>query len=198
MIPGVAPLILAAAGGLALGIAVAILRGFGPRYRVGRLLAVVPKVSVAEALQLAGRGRASLRPDRGPDRQRRRVRGPGPPPPRLSPDLDALAPVAGPGAWTPLEEPTVESVPFTVGEGLDDIAVDGPSLGAGLVVVAAGERRAWSATWASERPTTSRGNAELRLRIEYLSSIDHATVLGVSGSRRGRRGRRSAPASDGR
>ena len=53
-----APLLLAAAGAVALGIAVAILRSFGPRYRVGRLLAAVPLVPVAEAVRIAEAGEA--------------------------------------------------------------------------------------------------------------------------------------------
>ena len=43
---------------LALGVAVAILRSFGPRYRVGRLLAAAPRVPVAEAVRLAEAGEA--------------------------------------------------------------------------------------------------------------------------------------------
>ena len=46
------------AGVVALGIAAAILRGFGRGYRIGRLLAVAPRLSVAEAVQLAESGRA--------------------------------------------------------------------------------------------------------------------------------------------
>ena len=51
--PGVAPLLLAAAGVAAFAVALAVLRSFGPRYRVGRLLAVAPRVSVADALAAA-------------------------------------------------------------------------------------------------------------------------------------------------
>ena len=58
MIPGVAPLLLAAAGLFALGVAAAVLRSFGPRYRVGRLLAAAPRVSVADAARLAESGEA--------------------------------------------------------------------------------------------------------------------------------------------
>ena len=50
------PLLVAAAGVVALGLGVAILRSFGPRYRVGRLLAVVPAVPIAEAVRIANAG----------------------------------------------------------------------------------------------------------------------------------------------
>ena len=50
------PLLLAAAGVLALVIGSAVLRTFGPRFRVGRLLATTPRVTIAEALELAASG----------------------------------------------------------------------------------------------------------------------------------------------
>ena len=53
------PLLLVAAGLVALGAAVVTLRSFGPRYRVGRLLAATPTVTVAEARELAASGDAA-------------------------------------------------------------------------------------------------------------------------------------------
>ncbi|HYL40456.1 MAG TPA: hypothetical protein VET90_04040, partial [Candidatus Binatus sp.] len=52
------PMVPAVLGVLALVAALAILRSFGPRYRVGRLLATAPAVSVAEAVRLATSGEA--------------------------------------------------------------------------------------------------------------------------------------------
>jgi hypothetical protein len=49
----VTPLIPIAVGLVALAIGIAILRSFGPRFRVGRILAVAPIVSIAEARGLA-------------------------------------------------------------------------------------------------------------------------------------------------
>src|SRR4029079_10299966 len=57
MIRPVSPLLLAAAGVLAFVLGGAILRTFGPRYRVGRLLATTPQVTIAEALEIAASGR---------------------------------------------------------------------------------------------------------------------------------------------
>jgi hypothetical protein len=178
MIPGVAPLILAAAGGLVLGVALAILRGFGAGYRVGRLLAVAPKVSVAEALRLAASA------------ELRYVRIDG----RIDSDAEFEdqdhRPLVyrrttlhwrrspGRGAWVELEAPRIETVPFRVSEGLDELTVDGASLGAGLVVVAR-ESVGRVRDLGDRAPDDVPPDAEVRLRIEYLSSVDHATVLGV-------------------
>src|SRR4051794_135075 len=56
MIRAVTPLLLAAAGVLALGLGGVVLRTFGARYRVGRLLATTPSVTIAEAIELAASG----------------------------------------------------------------------------------------------------------------------------------------------
>ena len=56
MIPVVIPLVLIAAGGAAVVLGAAVLRSLGARYRVGRLIASTPRVSVAEARALAAAG----------------------------------------------------------------------------------------------------------------------------------------------
>ena len=181
------PLLLGAAGVLALGIAAAILRSFGPRYRVGRLLAVVPQRPVAEAIRIAEAG------------ETRYVRIDG----RIDSDAefedDAHRPLVlrrttlewrpAPGggghandrSWRLLTEPSLELAPFVVREGLDEIAVDAATLTAGLIVVPRvstgkvgdlgdlGER-------ALEHVTP---DAEAQMTVEHVSSVEHATVLGV-------------------
>ena len=125
------PLLLAAAGVVALIAAGLTLRTFGSRYRVGRLLATTPKVTVGEAVEMARAGkRAYVRVDgridseddfEGPDHQPlvlRRVR------------LE----VRDGRRWRPFEDHR-QVVPFTVNEGLDTIAIDTEALDAGLVVV---------------------------------------------------------------
>ena len=176
MIPGVAPLLLAAAGVVALGIAAIILRSFGPRYRVGRLLAVVAPVSVAEAIRLAEAGEA------------RYVRVDG----RIDSDAEfedadhrplvlrrtriEWRPANG-RSWTHFDT-HLEAVPFVVREGLDDIGVDAERLEDGLLVTpreSVGEARDIEAmTDAGIDP-----GAQARLRVELVSSVDHAAVLGV-------------------
>src|SRR5436305_15237454 len=51
--PGAIPIVLAVLGALLLAAGVVILRTLGPGYRVGRLLATVRSVSVAEAREMA-------------------------------------------------------------------------------------------------------------------------------------------------
>ena len=53
MIAAVIPLAFLTAGLVALAAGAVVLRSFGPRYRIGRLLATAPRVTVAEAVQLA-------------------------------------------------------------------------------------------------------------------------------------------------
>ena len=173
MIPGVTPLLLAAAGVFALGVAGLILRTFGPRYRVARLLATTPRVSVAEAKQLAGGARAAyIRVDgridsdedfEGPDHQPlvfRRVR------------LERRD-----GArWLPFEDHR-QVVPFTVNEGLDTIGVDVDALDRGLVVVER-ESVGTAADLAERVPAGTPPATPVRARIEQVSSVEHAIVLG--------------------
>jgi hypothetical protein len=172
----VAPLLLTVVGFAALLTASAILRSFGPRYRIGRLLAVAPKVSVAEARALAEAG------------TKRYVRVDG----RIDSDQDwedaDHRPLvlrrtgyewrpAGGGRWRRFDA-ELEVVPFVVREGLDEIAVDASSIGDGLVTVPrqrvghAGDLEAMTA--AGINPA-----AEARMDVGYVSTVDHAAVLGV-------------------
>lgn len=173
-----APLLLAAAGVVALGIAAAILRSFGPSYRVGRLLAVVPQVPIAEAVRLAQSGeRRYVRVDGRIDSDAefedehhrplvlRRIR------------IEWRSP-AGSGPWSPAGEPTVELAPFVVREGLDEIDVDGAALNDGLVVVP----RVSSGVVADlgdRAPADAPPDAPARVVVQQVSSVEHATLLGV-------------------
>ncbi len=191
MIPGVGPLLLGAAGVLALGVAVAILRSFGPRYRVGRLLAVVPSIPIAEAVRLAESGEVRyVRIDGRIDSEAefedehhrplvlRRTSLQW----RPAPPSGALAGSArrggGDAGWRPVSEPEVRLAPFVVREGLDEIDVDAPALAEGLIVVPRvstgrvgdlGERA----------PADAAPEGDARMVVEQVSSVEHATVLGV-------------------
>jgi hypothetical protein len=191
------------AGLVSIGLGSLLLRTYGVRVRVGRLLAVTPAVEIAEARALATAG------------VRRYVRVEG----RLDaddpfPDEQARPLVfrrrrlemhRGRG-WAVLGERRA-AVPFRVREGLDEIDVDVDALDEGLVTLvresvgtAAEAAAAVStattaatpavegisgppateapiaapATLASLPPTTP-----VRLRVEQLSSVEHTTVLGV-------------------
>jgi hypothetical protein len=177
----VGPLLIGAAGVLALGVAFAILRSFGPRYRVGRLLAVVPQITVAEAVRIAEAG------------ETRYVRVDGRIDSEAEFEDDAHRPLvlrrttlqwrpangdAAGNRWRPVREPAVELAPFLVREGLDEIDVDGEALRDGLVVIP----RVSQGTVADLGELAPEGiprAAEARLTIEHVSSVEHATVLGV-------------------
>jgi hypothetical protein len=176
MIPGVAPLLLTAAGFVALIAASLILRSFGPRYRIGRLLAVAPHVSVAEARQLAEAG------------TRRYVRIDG----RIDSEEDwedddhrplvlrrtsyAWRPATG-GRWRPFDA-KLEVVPFVIREGLDELAVDASRITDGLVTVPR-QRVGHAADLEAMTAAGIDPAAEARMEVGYVSTVDHAAVLGV-------------------
>lgn len=174
-----APLLLAAAGVVAFGIALAILRSFGPGYRVGRLLAVVPRVTVAEAVRLADEGRPAYvridgridSDDEFEDADHR--------PLVLRRTTVQWRPAGSGGRWTTFDR-QLESVAFVVREGLDEIAVDGASITDGLIVV---PREHVGLARDLETPSTSGidPDAPVRLQVEQVSTVEHAVVLGTPG-----------------
>jgi hypothetical protein len=174
MIGPVGPLLLVAAGLVALVAAAVTLRSFGPRYRVGRLLAATPAVTVAEARQLADSGEKAYV----------RVHG----------RIDAEDPfedaahrplvlrrtrfVARSGRdWTPFED-SREAVPFEIHEGLDTIGVDGAALDDGLVVVVR-ESEGVAGDIGDRAPAGLAPTTPVRAIIEQVSAVDHAIVVGV-------------------
>jgi hypothetical protein len=175
MIPGVNPLVPAVLGVLALAAALAILRSFGPGYRVGRLLATVPAVSVADAVRIAESGEA------------RYVRIDG----RIDSDSEfedadhrplvlrrtTFQMRAGSGGWTTFES-GVETVPFVIREGLDELGVDGNAFTDGLIVVPR-ESVGQAADVGDRAPAGIDPTTPVRLRIETVSSVEHGIVLGV-------------------
>jgi hypothetical protein len=170
----VTPLLLAAVGVVALVAAGLILRTFGSRYRVARLLATTPQVSIAEANALARSGRRAY------------VRVDG----RIDSDEDFEGPNHTPlvlrrarferrsgGRWRTFEDQR-QVVPFRINEGLDTIAVDIEALDSGLVVVPR-ESVGTAADIADRVPEGTAPDVPVRVRIDQLSSVEHAIVLGV-------------------
>ena len=168
------PLAPFVAGLVALAIGYLILRSFGPRYRVGRLLATTPRVSVAEALSLARGGRlAYVRVDGRVDSESE-FEGPAHEPLvlRLTRFQDRRR-----GGWRTYELGR-EVVPFVINEGLSSIAVDGERLDDGLVVVP--RVAEGTAAEAGDRaPDGAEPDRPVRAVVEQVTSVDHATVLGV-------------------
>lgn len=167
-------MLLIVGGGVALVAAWWLLRGMGPGARVGRIIAVTKVVPVAEAVAAASAGSPRYlgvlgRVDSAEDWEdedhrplvlrRRRLelrRG---------------------GRWEAFEDQR-EVVPFEISQGLDRIAVDGAALDEGLVVVIR-ESVGTAADIADRVPEGTDPATPARLRIELLSSVDHAMVLGV-------------------
>ncbi len=167
------PLIPFVAGLATLLVGVFVLRTYGPGYRVGRLLAATRSVTIAEALALANgparyvrvSGRIDAEDEFEDDAHRplvfRRTR------------LQLLTD----GAWISFEDRR-ERVDFDIQEGLDAIGVDDAALDAGLVVVSR-ESVGTAADVADRVPPGTAPTTPVRLRIEQVSSIEHAHVLGV-------------------
>ena len=167
------PLIPFVAGLATLLVGVFVLRTYGPGYRVGRLLAATRSVTIAEALALANgparyvrvSGRIDAEDEFEDDAHRplvfRRTR------------LQLLTD----GSWVSFEDRR-ERVDFDIGEGLDAIGVDDAALDTGLVVVSR-ESVGTAADVPDRVPAGTAPTTPVRLRIEQVSSIEHAHVLGV-------------------
>ena len=168
------PAVLLVAGLVAIVGAVLVLRSFGPGYRIGRLLATTPLVSVADASARARAGTAGyLRVDGRIDAEdefederhrplvfrRRRFE------------------VRRGGAWQTVDDAR-EAVHFEIRDGLDAVVVDTDALGPGSSSSRAkpsGSPRTLPIT----SPWTSPPETPTRLRVEQVSSVEHAIVLGV-------------------
>jgi len=167
------PLIPVAVGFIALVAGVLVLRTYGPNYRVGRLLASTPEVSVAEAREMAA----------GPARY---VRVAGRIDAEDEFEDDAHRPlvfrrtrlqVSREDGWATFED-NRERVRFEIRDGLDGIVVDDSALDAGLVVVPR-ESVGTAADLPDRVPAGTPSETPVRLRVEQVSSIEHAIVLGV-------------------
>ena len=169
------PLVPILVGLVALVVGVALLRSFGPRYRVGRLLAATPGVPISEALALAVKG--------GPSRY---VRVTG----RIDAEVDFEDDAHRPlvfrrtrlelrerAGWRQLDDRR-EAVPFQVNEGLDAIGVAHADLDAGLVVMPR-ESIGTAADAPTLVPAGTDPAATVRLRVQQISSVEHAIVVGV-------------------
>jgi hypothetical protein len=167
------PIVPLVAGLVALVAGVLVLRTYGPNYRVGRLLASTPEVSVTEARELAAgppryvrvSGRIDAEDEFEDDAHRplvfRRT--------RLQVRRDA--------GWTTFEDGR-ERVRFEVRDGLEGIVVDDATLDSGLVVVPR-ESVGTAADVADRVPPGTTADTPVRLRVEQVSSVEHAIVLGV-------------------
>jgi hypothetical protein len=174
------PQLVVGAGLIMLAVGVGLLRSFGPRYRVGRVLASATQVPIGDAVRLAQAG------------ERRLVRVDG----RIDSDQDfedfdhrplvlrrtrfESRPAGPTGRWSTFDLQT-EAVPFQLNEGLDSIGVDRAALAEGLVVVprqTAGLVGELGDRAPVDRPDI-RPDASARVTVEQVSSVEHAIVVGV-------------------
>jgi hypothetical protein len=81
------------------------------------------------------------------------------------------------GGWRVIEEQR-ESVAFRVREGADDILVDAEALDDGLVTLVR-ESAGTAAEVTGQLTSKLAPETKIRLRIEQLSSVEHAVILGV-------------------
>jgi hypothetical protein len=169
----VLPLIPIVAGVVALVAGVLILRTYGPRYRVGRLLGATPTVTIAEARALAS----------GPPRY---VKVSGRIDAETEFEDDAHRPLvfrrtrlqAREGRdWIAFED-SRERVPFEVRDALESIAVNDDDLDEGLIVVPR-ESVGTAADVPDRAPSGTSPATPIRLRVEQVSSVEHAIVVGV-------------------
>ena len=168
-------LVLIVTGFAALVVGGLILRTYGPNYRVGRLLAATRPVSISEARTLAAgapryvkvSGRIDAEDEFEDDAHRplvfRRTR----------------LQLRGRDGWVSFED-TRERVDFEVRDGLEGIAIDDAALDVGLIVIPR-ESVGTAADVADRVPPGTEPTTAVRLRIEQVSSVEHAIVLGVPG-----------------
>lgn len=151
-----------------------LLRSLGPRVRVGRLLAATPKSTVEEARAIAEAG------------AKRYIRVDG----RIDSETEfedqhhrplvlrrTRLQIRQGGGWRTIDDRR-EHVPFALSEGLDSIAIDAEALSDGLVVVPR-ESEGVMADLGDRAPEGFAADAPVRVRLEQLSSVEHAIVLGV-------------------
>ena len=168
------PLLVFLAGAVTLVAGAVVLLSYGSRYRVGRLLAATPKVGLDEAIRIAEAN----------DRRYVRVDG------RLDSEQDfpdehqrplvyrrRRLQLRGPLRWRTIDE-QLEAVPFEVREGLTGIAVDRAALDEGLVVLPR-ESAGTAGEVPDQMPPGTKPDTRARYRVDQISSIEHAVVLGM-------------------
>ena len=170
----VTPLVPIAGGVVALAVAVVLLRSYGPRYRVARLLATVALVPLDEAIAAGAAG------------EPRYVRVEGRVDSEESFEDAARRPLVfrrtrlqarSRTGWRTFEDGR-EQVPFEVGDGLRSIQVDGDALDVGLVVIPR-ESTGTAADLGDRAPADVPPATAVRAVVEQISAVEQAVVLGV-------------------
>jgi hypothetical protein len=170
----VIPLVLVLGGVVALVAGWWLLRRLGPGARIGRILAATRVVEVGAATALAAAGElryvgvgGRIDADEPWDDESGRP---------LVYRRSSLERRDG-SRWVPLEEDR-RVVPFEVAGALERIGVDGDDLDEGLVVVSR-ESEGTAADIPERVPPGTPPATPIRYRVQFLSAVDHALVLGV-------------------
>jgi hypothetical protein len=170
----VLPTILVLVGLALLGIGWILLRSIGDKARVGRILAATPVVPVARALEIARAGQAryvavSGRIDAEDEFEDEHHRP-------LVYRRSRLESGSG-KRWTAIED-NRQAIAFEIVDGLDRISIDADALDVGLVAVSR-ESEGTAADVPDLVPAELPRDTPIRLRIEQLSSVDHAIACGM-------------------
>jgi hypothetical protein len=170
----VGPLILLTAGVLALGAGWLVVRSIGAGVRAGRLLASMRRSPVSAALAAVERGEAPyLRLEGRIDSEAEFEDADHRPLVFRRTRLQARQH----GRWVDLDDRR-EAVRFVVREGLDEIGIDTAALDDGLIVMPR-ESVGTAADVPDRVPRDLPPATRVRLRIEQVSSVEHAIVLGT-------------------
>jgi hypothetical protein len=171
----VTPLLLVGLGLAVLATGLATLMSFGQRYRVGRVLATAPTVTIAEAIRLAGEATPRYVRIEGRIDSEQEFEDADHRPLVLRRTRIAARTGMG-GRWRAVED-GIEAVPFQLNEGLDSIAIDESGLRDGLVVVPR-QSVGVAGDLGDRLPADVPRDTRTRVTIEQVSSVEHAIVLG--------------------
>jgi len=173
MIPAVIPLLVILAGFVALAGGIVTLRGYGPRFRVARLLATTPRATVADAIVAASAGPRYLRIDGRIDSEDEFEDAHHQP---LVFRRTRFQARTG-RRWMDFED-SREAVRFEIRDGLTAVTVDAEALGVGLVVLPR-EAVGVAADVPDRTPAGLPASTPVRAVVEQISAVEHAIVLGV-------------------
>ena len=150
------------------------MRRLGPGARIGRILAATKVVEMRQALAIAASGQARYVAVGGRVDAEEPWEDEGGRP--LVYRRSRLEHLDG-SRWTPFEDDR-RVVPFELAGALERIEVDGDALDEGLVVVTR-ESEGTAGEIPDRVPPEMPASTPVRLRVEFVSAVDHALVLGV-------------------
>ncbi len=168
------PLLLVAGGIVAYVAGFATLRTLGSGYRLGRLLATTPLVSITEAARIAAAGERRYVAVEGRIDSEQEFEDAAHNPlvlrrTRLAARLER--------GWSRFED-GLEVVPFEVRDAVAGIGVDTTALDEGLVVMSRTSRGVVR-DLGDRAPASLPGDAPALVTIDQVSSVEHARVLGT-------------------